>query len=87
MRFILLCFEFLLLESLPLKVVRVRDEIVGDVEGVGVLGVLLGVEDIAADEGGIVVVGVGFALFVWTVEGRADISFESFLVEVDGSPL
>ena len=79
----MLSFEFLLLESLPLEVVGVGNEVVGDVEGVGVLGVLLGIEEVAADEGGVVVLGIGLALFVGTVEGRADISFEGLLVEVD----
>ena len=79
----MLGFEFLLLEGLPLEVVGVGDEIVGDVEGVGVLGVLLGIEEVATDEGGVVVVGIGLALFVGTVEGCADISFEGLLIEVD----
>ena len=79
----MLGFEFLLLKNLPLEVVGVGDEIVGDVEGVGVLGVLLGIEEVATDEGGVVVVGIGLALFVGTVEGCADISFEGLLIEVD----
>ena len=79
----MLGFEFLLLEGLPLEVVGVGDEIVGDVEGVGVLGVLLGIGEVATDEGGVVVVGIGLALFVGTVEGCADISFEGLLIEVD----
>ena len=87
LRFIFLSFESFLLKYLSFEVVGVGDEIVCDVESVGVLGVLLGVEKVAADEGGVMVVGVGFAFFVGTVERCADISFLGLLVEVDGSLL
>ena len=52
-----------------MDVVVVWDVIAGYVEIGVVFGVLWGIEDVAADEGGVGVVGIGFAFFVGTVEG------------------
>ena len=57
------------MEEISLDVVVVGDVITGYVEIIVVFGVLWGIEDVAADEGGVGVVGIGFAFFVGTVEG------------------
>ena len=69
-----------------MDVVAVWNEIGCYVEGVAVVGALVGVEEVAADEGGVVVIGVGSAFFVWTVERSMSLSFVVvLLVEIDGS--
>ena len=68
-----------------LYVVMVGDVVFGEVDvGVG-FEVLFGVEEVAADEGGVVVAGVGPSVFVGTVEGGAHFPFAGLLVEVDGA--
>lgn len=78
--------ETLLIESLLLDIVCIGDDVLGDIEAL-LLGscVILGVEEVVADEGRIIELGIGTPVFVGTVEGSADLSFACLLVDVDCS--
>ena len=69
-----------------MDIVAVGDQVGCYVESIFVICVLIRIEEVAADEGGVVVIGVGSAFFVWTVERSMSLSFVVvLLVEIDGS--
>lgn len=78
--------ETLLIKGIFLDIVCIGDDVLGDVEAL-LLGfsVLLGVEEMAADEGRVIELGIGTTVLVGTVEGSAHLSFARLLVYVDCS--
>lgn len=47
--------------------------------------ILVWVEEVAADEGGIAILGVSFSIFIWAVEGSVHISPWSLIVNIEYS--
>ena len=47
--------------------------------------ILVWVEEVAADEGGIAILGVSFSVFIWAVEGSVHISPWSLIVNIEYS--
>ena len=69
-----------------MDVVAVGDQVCCYVESIFVICVLFRIEEVATDEGGVVVVGVWFSFFVGTVERSVTLPLGGVLfVEIDGS--
>ena len=69
-----------------MDVVAVGDQVCCYVESIFVICVLFRIEEVATDEGGVVVVWIWFSFFVGTVERSVSLSLGCVLfVEIDGS--
>jgi hypothetical protein len=77
----------LAVEGVFFDIVLVGDEVFCDeyLWGGGGVEVVSGVEEVAANEGGVEILGVRSAVFVGAVEGCSHLSFVGLFVEIDGA--
>lgn len=79
------CVDSFAIKFLLFDVIDVGDVVGGEVEVLGfVLNDFAGVEEVAADERGVIIVGVAAPVLEGTVERSMDFPLLNFLVYVDG---